>query len=48
MRKSSEINDKVMIDLWSNLKEGKTEKYYGNLLKEMYESYGVNKFSLIQ
>ena len=45
MRKSSEINDKVMLDLWSNLKEGKTERYYGNLLKEIYESYGVSKFS---
>lgn len=45
MKKSSEINDKVMLDLWGSLKEGKTEKYYANLLTEIYESYGVTKFS---
>ena len=45
MRKSSEINDKVMLDLWGSLKEGKTEKYYANLLVELYESYGVTQFS---
>lgn len=45
MRKSSEINDKVMLGLWASVKEGKTEKYYANLLTEIYESYGVNKFS---
>ncbi|WP_300386372.1 aminopeptidase P family protein [Clostridium sp.] len=45
MRKSSQINDKVMLDLWGSLKEGKTEKYYANLLVDIYENYGVNKFS---
>ena len=45
MRKSSEINDKVMLDLWGSVKEGKTEKYYANLLVELYESYGVTQFS---
>ena len=45
MKKSSEINDKVMLELWSKLEEGKTEKYYANLLTEIYESYGVNSFS---
>lgn len=45
MKKSSEINDKVMLELLANLEEGKTEKYYANLLAELYEKYGVNKFS---
>lgn len=45
MKKSSQINDKVMLELWDNLKEGKTEKYYANLLTEIYESHGVNEFS---
>lgn len=45
MKKSSEINDKVMLELWDNLKEGKTEKYYANLLAELYENHGVNEFS---
>lgn len=45
MKKSSEINDKVMLELWDNLKEGKTEKYYANLLVDIYEKHGVNEFS---
>lgn len=45
MRKSSQINDKVMKALWGELKEGYTEKYYANLLKELYEKEGVYKFS---
>ena len=45
MKKSSEINDKVMLELWSRLEEGKSEKYYANLLTEIYESHGVESFS---
>lgn len=45
MRKSSEINDKVMLELWNVLEEGKSEKYYANLLKEIYEGFGANEFS---
>ena len=45
MRKSSEINDKVMLELWSVLEEGKSEKYYGAILKEIYEKNGANDFS---
>lgn len=45
MRKSSKINDKVMKELWTYLEEGKSEKYYANLLKDLYEKEGVNKFS---
>lgn len=45
MKKSSKINDKVMKELWSNLKEGYSEKYYCNLLAELYEREGVNSFS---
>lgn len=45
MRESSRINDKVMKALWSELEEGKTEKYYANRLRELYEKEGVYKFS---
>ncbi|WP_291651447.1 aminopeptidase P family protein [Clostridium sp.] len=45
MKKSSEINDKVMLELWDRLEEGKTEKYYANLLVDLYEKHGVNEFS---
>ncbi|MEG0642005.1 MAG: Xaa-Pro peptidase family protein [Clostridium sp.] len=45
MRESSKINDKVMKALWSELEEGKTEKYYANRLRELYEKEGVDKFS---
>ena len=36
MKESSRINDSVMLKLWSNLKEGYSEKYYANLLAELY------------
>lgn len=45
MKKSSQINDKVMLELWNRLEEGKTEKYYANLLVDLYENQGVNEFS---
>lgn len=45
MKKSSEINDRVMTALCNNLKEGYSEKYYCNLLADLYEKEGVNKFS---
>lgn len=45
MKKASEINDKVMSELLANLKEGYSEKYYCNLLSELYEKEGVSKFS---
>ena len=35
MKESSRINDSVMLKLWSNLKEGYSEKYYANLLAEL-------------
>lgn len=45
MKKSSKINDKVMTTLCNSLKEGYSEKYYCNLLAELYEKEGVNSFS---
>ncbi|GAA0820052.1 M24 family metallopeptidase [Clostridium tertium] len=45
MKKSSKINDKVMRELWNRLEEGETEKYYANLLVDLYEKHGVNEFS---
>ena len=45
MKKSSKINDRVMTALLNNLKEGYSEKYYYNLLADLYEKEGVNKFS---
>lgn len=45
MKKSSEINDLAMTTLWENLKEGNSEKYYCNLLSDIYEKNGVNSFS---
>ncbi|MGL5378790.1 M24 family metallopeptidase [Clostridium sp.] len=45
MKKSSEINDLVMTTLWDNLKEGYSEKYYCNLLSDIYEKNGVGSFS---
>ena len=45
MKKSSEINDKVMLELWDKLEEGKTEKYYASLLADLYEKYDVHEFS---
>lgn len=45
MRIASQKNDMVMKNLWNELKEGKTEKYYANLLKELYEAEGMMDFS---
>ena len=45
MREASKINDSVMLKLWSNLKEGFSEKYYVNLLAEIYEEEGASGFS---
>lgn len=45
MRQSSKINDAVMLKLWSNLKPGYSEKYYANLLSEIYEEEGASGFS---
>ncbi|MGL5151964.1 MAG: M24 family metallopeptidase [Clostridium sp.] len=45
MRISSQKNDNVMRALWKELKEGYSEKYYANLLRELYEKEGVDKFS---
>lgn len=45
MRIASQKNDIVMKNLWNELKEGKTEKYYANLLKELYEAEGMMEFS---
>lgn len=45
MKKASRINDAVMLKLWSNIKVGKSEKYYANLLQELYEEEGAAGFS---
>ncbi|GAA0078540.1 Xaa-Pro peptidase family protein [Clostridium sp. CTA-5] len=45
MRKSSQINDRVMLKLQSELKEGMTEKYAQRLLAEIYEQEGASDFS---
>lgn len=45
MKKSSEINDRVMTALCNELNEGYSEKYYCNLLADLYEKEGVNSFS---
>lgn len=45
MREASNINDKVMLKLWKNLKPGNSEKYYANLLSEIYEEEGSSGFS---
>lgn len=45
MKEASKINDAVMLKLWSNLKEGYSEKYYANLLSEIYEEEGSSGFS---
>ena len=42
MRESSKINDAVMLKLWKNLKAGFSEKYYANLLSEIYEEEGAS------
>lgn len=45
MRKSSQINDRVMLRLQTELKEGMTEKYYERLLAQIYEEEGASGFS---
>lgn len=45
MKEASKINDAVMIKLWDNLKPGNSEKYYANLLSELYEDEGASGFS---
>ena len=45
MKEASKITDAVMLKLWSNLKEGYSEKYYANLLSEIYEEEGASGFS---
>lgn len=45
MRIASQKNDKVMMALWDELKEGKTERYYANVLKELYGKEGMMEFS---
>ncbi len=42
---SSEKNDRVIEKLISELEEGKTEKYYAERVKELYEDEGVFEFS---
>ena len=41
MKKSSEINDRVMKKFCSKLKEGDSEKYLARLLIELYEEEGA-------
>ena len=45
MKEASKINDAVMLKLWKNLKPGYSEKYYANLLSEIYEEEGASGFS---
>lgn len=45
MKESSRINDAVMLKLWKNLKSGYSEKYYANMLSEIYEEEGASGFS---
>lgn len=45
MKEASKINDAVMLKLWNNLKAGNSEKYYANLLSEIYEEEGATGFS---
>lgn len=45
MKIASKKNDNVMRNLWSEFKEGMTEKYYENILRELYESEGIMDFS---
>ncbi|MGG7179056.1 M24 family metallopeptidase [Clostridium paraputrificum] len=45
MRISSQKNDRVIERLISELEEGKTEKYYADRVKELYEEEGVYEFS---
>ena len=45
MKKSSEINDRVMKKFCSKLKEGDSEKYLARLLIELYEEEGAEGIS---
>ena len=45
MKESSKINDAVMLKLWDNLKAGNSEKYYANVLQDLYEAEGASGFS---
>ena len=45
MRKSSQINDKVMERVWKEIKEGYTEKQCSRILTELYEEEGAQGFS---
>ena len=45
MKASSKINDTVMLKLWDSLKAGKSEKYYANLLQDLYQEAGASGFS---
>lgn len=45
MRKSSQINDRVMKRFWKDIKEGYTEKQCSRILAELYEEEGAQGFS---
>lgn len=45
MRIASRKNDIVMTELWKEFKEGRTEKYYVNVLRELYENQGMEEFT---
>lgn len=45
MRISSQKNDRVMLKLMNEFEEGKTEKYYAERLRSLYEEEGVSEFS---
>ncbi|MBE6071980.1 MAG: aminopeptidase P family protein [Clostridium butyricum] len=45
MRKSSQINDRVMKRFWKEIKEGYTEKQCSRILAELYEKEGAQGFS---
>ena len=45
MRMSSQINDRVIEKLISELEEGKTENYYAERVKELFAEEGVNELS---
>lgn len=45
MRKSSQINDRVMKRFWKEIKEGYTEKQCSRILAELYEEEGAQGFS---
>lgn len=45
MRKSSQINDRVMKEFWEEIQEGYTEKQCSRLLAKLYEEQGAQGFS---